>query len=87
MESIVFHFDIHNKQFGKVSLPLNLPDEVAINYILFDSNQNFWIGLNDGLIKVSKSGKIERYKHSDTNVNSLSNNIIQCVYEDLIKNI
>lgn len=53
------------------------------NYIFNDSNSNIWISTSNGVIRYSSENeKFDILKKDEISKNSISSNIITCIYED-----
>ena len=53
------------------------------NYIFNDSNNNIWISTSNGVIRYSSENeKFDILKKDEISKNSISSNIITCIYED-----
>jgi len=58
-----------------------------IKTIVEDSNNNIWVGTDDGLSKIDSNFRIQNYLHNPSDQNSLSNNFVRDIKEDLNGNI
>jgi serine phosphatase RsbU (regulator of sigma subunit)/sugar lactone lactonase YvrE len=81
-EDGVYKIDKTDETFSKLTVNNGLSSN-SIIYLKFD-NKKLWIGTSGGGLDVLdlNSYKIKVFKHDESNKNSLSSNIVNCVYLD-----
>jgi len=83
-----------DKSFHVNASPSPLSSMSGVGCMMFDRKNNLWCGSVDGLYKVKlgksyqineriKNSKLELIKHDPNIPNTISNNYITCIYEDL----
>lgn len=61
----------------------SLTSSMNINALLTDSKGNLWVGTQKGLnLYQPKTNSFQRFQYHEGEKNSLSNNVIRCIYED-----
>lgn len=82
-EDGLFKIDKTDETFSKFTMNNGLSSN-SIYYVGFDQDSKLWIGTNGGGLDIFdlKTNKIQVYKHDESDKNSVSSNIINCVYLD-----
>jgi ligand-binding sensor domain-containing protein/signal transduction histidine kinase/DNA-binding response OmpR family regulator len=66
----------------------SISSSLNINALLTDSKGNLWVGTQNGLNKyLPESNSFIRFQYDPKQENTLSNNVIRCIYEDRENNI
>lgn len=64
-----------------------LPSDIIFN-LYFDKTGALWMGTRGGgAVKRERNGSLKIYKHDDREANSLSNDLVYCITEDIAGNI
>lgn len=65
----------------------DMPSDIVFN-LYFDKEGTLWMGTRGGgAVKRDRSGAMQTYRHDDKEPNSLSNDLVYCINEDLQGNI
>ncbi|MGV3704054.1 MAG: two-component regulator propeller domain-containing protein [Arcticibacter sp.] len=83
-------FNKKTKRITRYSIPRDLQkmNEALIYTITEDTDGNMWLGTEQGVYFLNvKTGAFKRYKHSNEDNESLSNNIVTCFLLDSRKNL
>jgi len=81
----IHKFDIKNEEFEEVFIYGKRINRARTS--LIDSKGNIWLGTDEGVFKISKSGNILNYNEDDALNQKLSGNRIFNIKEDYIGNI
>lgn len=84
----LFVYNVRTKTFNQYLLDGISPADLQNALVCFDSNNQLWIGNDNGLVKYNlKTGKFKQYKHSQSDLRSISSQVLSCIFEDSQKNI
>lgn len=68
--------------------PSSISSSLNVNALLTDSKGNLWVGTQNGLNKyLPESNSFIRFQYHPKQENTISNNVIRCIYEDRQNNI
>lgn len=68
--------------------PGSISSSLNVNALLTDSKGNLWVGTQNGLNRyLPESNSFERFQYNPKQKNTISNNVVRCIYEDKQNNI
>jgi len=93
-EEGLFKVNLSSGGYQRFSHESSNPSSISTNYIIRiheDSQENLWIGTQQGLNKIAAEDKdkgvVQRYLHNPENPRSIANNTIRQIFEDQQQNI